>query len=263
VEVVPSRRETTGLTFHYDQPNSAAPQALLLGVPADGRAVWDLDSLEAIMRETVELARLRAVVAGSRHETVWIEDGLPEGATPLGDREGWTWVRLHPEPLSGKVAHQSALVAGMHQHSFHGAKASLPVSVGDQLFAHVYLDPSHLPREVMLQWHDGTWEHRAYWGENLLNWGTDGTVSRWFMGPLPPAGQWVRLEVPAQLVGLAGKVISGMAFSLWDGKATWDRAGKIAAQPAGMAVADLSMPALFFDGSAIDLSSVVETGTGG
>jgi hypothetical protein len=263
VEVVPSRRETTGLTFHYDQPNSAAPQALLLAVPADGRAAWDLDSLEAIMRETMELARLRAVPPASRHETVWIEDGLPEGATPLGDGEGWTWVRLHPEPLSGKVAHQSALVAGMHQHHFQGAKASLPVSVGDRLFAHVYLDPSHLPREVMLQWHDETWEHRAYWGENRLDWGTDGTASRWFMGPLPPAGQWVRLEVPAELVGLEGQVVSGMAFSLWDGRATWDRAGKISPQPAGMAVADLSMPALFFDGSAINLSSVVETGTGG
>lgn len=81
--MVPSRRETRGLTFHYDQPNSAAPQALLLAVPSDERAAWDLDSLEAIMRETMELARLRAVRPDSRHGTVWIEDSLPEGATPL------------------------------------------------------------------------------------------------------------------------------------------------------------------------------------
>jgi hypothetical protein len=101
------------------------------------------------------------------------------------------------------------------------------VGVGNWLFAHVYIDPGHLPHEVMLQWHDGTWEHRAYWGENRLDWGTDGTVSRWCMGPLPPAGQWVRLEVPAELVGLEGCVVGGMAFSLWDGRATWDRAGEI------------------------------------
>ena len=227
VEVVPSRRETTGVTFHYDQPNSAAPQAILLAVPSDQREVWDLDSLEAVLHETMELARMRAAAPGSRDETVWVEDGLPDGASPLGDGEGWTWVRLHPEPLSGKMAHQSSLAAGMHQHFFQGAKASLAVSVGDRLFAHVYLDTGHLPREVMLQWNDGTWEHRAYWGENLIGWGTDGTGSRQFMGPLPPAGRWVRLEVPAASVGLDGRVLSGMAFTLWDGRATWDRAGKV------------------------------------
>jgi hypothetical protein len=34
------------------------------------------------------------------------------------------------------------------------------------------------------------------------------------------------LEVPASLVGLEGLTLNGMAFSLFDGKATWDRAGK-------------------------------------
>jgi len=46
------------------------------------------------------------------------------------------------------------------------------------------------------------------------------------MGPLPPTGQWVRLEVPAALVGLENRVLSGMAFTLFDGLATWDTAGK-------------------------------------
>jgi hypothetical protein len=46
------------------------------------------------------------------------------------------------------------------------------------------------------------------------------------MGTLPPAGQWVRLEVPAGAVGLEGGTLSGMAFILSDGKATWDYSGK-------------------------------------
>ena len=62
-------------------------------------------------------------------------------------------------------------------------------------------------------------------GANLIPWGTNGPFSRINMGPLPPAGQWVRLEVPAALVGLEGSSVSGMAFSLYDGKATWDYAG--------------------------------------
>ena len=190
VEVVPSSSETTGLAFHYDQPNSTAPQAILLAVPSDQREVWDLDTLETIVRETMDLARMRASAPDTRVETVWVDDGLPAGATPFGDGEGWSWVRLNPEPLSGKAAHQASSVAGAHQHYFQGATATLPVSVGDRLFAYVYLDPVHTPREVMLQWHDENWEHRAYWGENLLiDGGTDGTVSRQFMGPLPAVGR--------------------------------------------------------------------------
>lgn len=262
VETVPSRRETTGVTFHFDQPNSAPPQAVLLAVPADQRTTWDLNSLEAILQETMELIRLRAVSPGSRAETVWVEDGLPEGATPFGDGEGWTWVRSQPEPLSGTRAHRSVLAAGMHQHYFRGAKTQLLVSVGDRLFAHIYLDPARMPREVMLQWNDGTWEHRAYWGENLIAWGTDGTVSRQFMGPLPPPGQWVRLEVPASAVGLEGRLINGMAFTLSDGTAAWDRAGTLSTQPEGLASTDLSAPALFFTGGTLDFTSVLEPSTG-
>src|SRR5215475_4962701 len=46
------------------------------------------------------------------------------------------------------------------------------------------------------------------------------------MGPLPAAGGWVRLEVPASAVGLEGKTLNGMAFTLYGGRANWDKAGK-------------------------------------
>jgi RHS repeat-associated protein len=61
--------------------------------------------------------------------------------------------------------------------------------------------------------------------ENLINDGVDGTNSRRYIGPLPSAGQWVKLEVPARLVGLEGQTINGAVFSLYDGRATWDRLG--------------------------------------
>ena len=154
---------------------------------------------------------------------------MPSGATVAGNNEGWKWVSSNPAPYSGSLAHQSALVAGMHQHYFYNATTTLPVGVGDTLFAYVYLDPANPPREVMLQWNDGTWEHRAYWGENPIPWGTDGTVSRRYMGALPAMGQWVRLEVPAAQVGLEGRTLNGMAFTLYDGRATWDAAGKASA----------------------------------
>jgi hypothetical protein len=61
VEVVPARRETTALGFHYDAPDAQAPQAILLALSPDPSAPWDLGTLESILLETLELAKLRTV----------------------------------------------------------------------------------------------------------------------------------------------------------------------------------------------------------
>jgi len=157
-------------------------------------------------------------------ESVWVDDALPSGATGSGMGEGWTWTSSSPSPISRLLSHSSAVVQGAHQHLFSGATNTLTINSGEVLFAYVYLDPANMPSEVMLQWFDSNWEHRAYWGANSLNWGT-----MQYMGALPAAGQWVRLEVPASLVGLEGKTINGMAFTLVGGRASWDRAGKASA----------------------------------
>jgi hypothetical protein len=119
-----------------------------------------------------------------------------------------------------------AATKGIHQHFFNSATTPIQINVGDTLFTYVYLDPDDTPTEVMLQFNDGTWEHRAYWGANLIPWGNDGTVSRHFVGPLPAVGKWVRLEVAASAVGLEGRLLNGIAYTLNDGIATWDYSGK-------------------------------------
>ena len=107
---------------------------------------------------------------------------------------------------------------------------TLSVGVGEKLFTYVYLDPANPPTEIMLQFMDANgWEHRAYWGANAIDLGTNGTNSRRYIGPLPATGQWVRLEIPANLVGLEGSAINGVAYTLFDGRATWDKTGKVAA----------------------------------
>jgi hypothetical protein len=45
------------------------------------------------------------------------------------------------------------------------------------------------------------------------------------MGPLPATGEWVRLEIPASAVGLEGAPITGISFTLFDGRVTWDTIG--------------------------------------
>ncbi len=61
VETLPASRETTGVTFHFDQPDARAPNAILLAIPPDPGQPWDLGTLEKILLETFELAKLRAV----------------------------------------------------------------------------------------------------------------------------------------------------------------------------------------------------------
>ena len=160
-------------------------------------------------------------------DAVWVDDALPAGS--WGSSTGgdaWIWVTANPAPFSGTRAHQSNLASGIHEHSLNGATATLAVNAGDVLFAYVYLDPANLPTELMLSWKGDNWEHRAYWGANTIQYGTNGTASRRSMGPMPAAGQWVRLEVPASAVGLEGQTLTGMSFSLVGGRATWDKAGK-------------------------------------
>ncbi len=160
-------------------------------------------------------------------DTIWVDDAVPAGSllTSYGG-DTWTWVSSNPTPFSGTKAHQSIIGAGFHQHVFKYATVPFPIGVGDILFGYVYLDPANVPSEVMLEWNDGNFEHRAYWGANKINLGTDGTASRRYLGPLPAAGQWVRLEVPAKLVAVEGRPLNGMAFSVYGGRATWDAAGK-------------------------------------
>jgi hypothetical protein len=161
-------------------------------------------------------------------EYVWIEDALPSGAT---DQGGWTFVEA-PEPVHSGAKASKRKSTGLSQHFFDNAAQPLRVGQGDKLFTYVYLDPNDPPKEIMLQWNDGTWEHRVYWGENAIPWGGENSPARRAMGELPKAGEWVRLEVDAAHVGLnPGAAIRGWAFTQHDGTCYWDKAGIISSMP--------------------------------
>ena len=165
-------------------------------------------------------------------EQVWLEDDLPEGARPAGtgDAAAWKWVAKPDAPVfSGQRAHTQGGQGQQRQHHFVGAAKPLRVGPDDVLFTYVYLDPKALPREIMLQWNNGSWDQRAYWGEDLIAFGEPNTPSRRRLGSLPAAGLWVRLEVPAREVGIAAPTdIMGWSFDQYDGGAVyWDKAGVV------------------------------------
>lgn len=163
---------------------------------------------------------------------IYVNDRLPAGAAQVDDTDGWNWIRTNPTPYFGKYCHQSPPKTGVHQHYFTGATETMDVVTNDTLFCFIYIDPVNTPQAIMLQFQDGTgsFEHRAYWGPNVFSVGTNGTDSRrQISASIPATGQWVRLDVPAGGaggVGMAGQTCKGMAFTLFDGRATWDKAGR-------------------------------------
>ncbi len=190
-----------------------------------------------LARVTIEpVTTVVAAKVPEPREVVWVEDAVPEGAVPQG-HEGaasWKWVGKPGPVFSGKYACVRT-ARGLSQHFFTGARRPLKIAAGDRLFAHVYLDPKDPPKEIMLQFNAGTWEHRAYWGANVIDWGVEKSPSRRPQGALPPAGKWVRLEVDAQALGLTpGAVVGGLAFTQFDGTIYWDRAGVLTRDPVNL-----------------------------
>jgi tetratricopeptide (TPR) repeat protein len=165
---------------------------------------------------------LSKVAVGKQY---WIDDEPPPGARLQGDTP-WEFVSKPDHPVFSGQKSIRRKAQARSQHFFSDATASLKVGDGARLFAHVYLDPRDPPRTLMLQFCDGGWEHRAYWGEDLIDWGDKGTAGHAPMGPLPKAGEWVRLEVEPARVGLrVGGELNGWAFSQYGGTCYWDAAG--------------------------------------
>lgn len=167
-----------------------------------------------------------AETADALVDTVWFEDALPTGATAgtTGTGEAWTWVGANPAPRAGTLSHQQINLASLHAQWFWGATATMTVPVDGVLFTHIYINPAALPDYVVVRWltSDASWAHMAYWQPAAS--GTEGP-DRHYIGPVPAAGGWVRLEVPADSVSLEGTVVQGMQFVIGMGQATWDSTG--------------------------------------
>lgn len=243
-----TQRDFYQLMAFFNSVNEAAmdgnallpPPIVAVPTPEQEREQAELGRQLAQVRDQISAALAQvqytdptpdASAAPEPREVVWIDDDLPSAAQPTADGGEWQWVAAPAPVYSGQRA-STRTATGLSQHFFTGANPPLRVGEGDTLFCFVYLDPQNPPQQIMLQFNDGSWEHRAAWGDNVIPWGTPGTPSRKLMGPLPQAGQWVRLEVPAADVGLGpGALINGWAFTQHGGTVYWDQAGIVTRTP--------------------------------
>jgi len=210
--------------------NKAVPPVMRVSLRGDKKLKAEIAELEkqsAAVLAQIDYHDPGPQVKRDPIDEIWIDDDLPQGVRPYGDTP-WQFITTGEGPVfQGKRASVRE-AKGLSQHFFNEAVKPLTVGATDRLIAYVYLDPANPPRQIMLQWNDGAghWEHRAYWGDDHTPWGKNGTVSKLRMGPLPKPGEWVRLEVPADQVGLkSGDVIRGWAFTQFAGKVYWDAAG--------------------------------------
>ena len=79
-EITPGLQAATGVAVHYNAPRSRPPQAVLLLVPPNEAAGWDVFGVETILAETTELAKMRMVrpsdVHGSFLPALYFADNL-------------------------------------------------------------------------------------------------------------------------------------------------------------------------------------------
>ncbi|GAB6167524.1 PSD1 and planctomycete cytochrome C domain-containing protein [Thermostilla marina] len=187
----------------------------------------ELTKLESEYADPLDDAEVPSV--SEPQDYLWVDDDVPQGAKLSADGQPWEFVAGGKDGVPPAVAGEKVMrraAEGLAQHYFVNA-VPLEIGKGDVFFVSVYLDPENPPQEIMLQWNDGSWEHRAYWGDGLIPYGGDkDSPAHRRLGDLPAAGEWVRLEVPVDEVGFQpGAKVQGWAFTQHGGTVYWDAAG--------------------------------------
>lgn len=160
-------------------------------------------------------------------ESVWLDDEFPAGTmTAVGAPLQYIDASEASPVASGKKAVKRK-EGGLAQDVWENATAPLLIPNNAKFFAYVWLDPNDPPKSIMLQYNRTGWQHRAVWGDyEIIPWGAANTTERVGMGGLPELGKWVRLEFPADKVGInAGDLLTGFAVTQHGGTVLWDKVG--------------------------------------
>jgi hypothetical protein len=173
----------------------------------------------------VDPAGLKPAPKPAIKETIWFEDGFPQGKIEATGAPLKLVNKEEGPVFSGKLAIRRTAKNATGQDVFSGGKFTVPRN--GTFFAYCYLDPENPPEAVMVQFHVGGWNHRAVWGaHDKIGWGKVNTPERVVMGPIPEKGKWVRLEFAADKVGLKpGTTVTGYALTQFSGTMGWDHFG--------------------------------------
>jgi hypothetical protein len=174
--------------------------------------------------EYIDPATVKPAPPVQTSETVWFDDSFPPNVKVEVAGAPTKIIAKDQGPvLSGDKALQRT-AEGVAQ-DFFATGASFEIPPNGKFAVQCFLDPANKPKSIMLQFHVGGWNHRAVWGdEGAIPFGQVRTTERAYMGGLPEAGAWQKLEFPIEKVGLKpGMKVTGFAFTQYGGTVTWDR----------------------------------------
>ncbi|MGV3659900.1 MAG: PSD1 and planctomycete cytochrome C domain-containing protein [Prosthecobacter sp.] len=211
------------------------PPTLRLSTAEQAKQMTDYDqgivATQAKIRESIQKlsyvdpATLTPPPAVTTSDTVWFEDAFPAGAkVQSSGGEPTQLVSKDKGPVFSGTTALRRTAKGVAQDYFsNGGKFEIPPN--GKLSVRCFIDEKNPPKAIMLQFHTAGWNHRAVWGEEgAIPFGQVRTPEKVQMGALPEAGKWVKLEVPAERLGLKpGSKVNGYAFTQFGGTVSWDR----------------------------------------
>lgn len=166
--------------------------------------------------------------ASQRTEIVWLDDAFPDGGRTTTNSAPTQFASADDKaPVFSGQRSLKRTDKGLAQDVWDQASTPLVVPQDATIFAYVWIDPDDSPKAIMLQFHREGWLHRANWGDfDAIPWGKPDSHEKVNMGSLPASGEWVRLEIPAEKIGLnAGDMLTGFALTQFGGTVYWDKMG--------------------------------------
>lgn len=82
-EFIPNKKEITGVTYNYNQPNATAPNALLLAIEPTGSKKWNWDVVTGILNNTLQRVKSRAVEPAQLMKDPAMENLIPMTVAPF------------------------------------------------------------------------------------------------------------------------------------------------------------------------------------
>jgi hypothetical protein len=188
-------------------------------VSADISATWGSTKTAALTLTACNAMTVATPPSSAAMNTVWFDEAAPAGATASGEptfdntQSATGTLALHFKPPTTTSIRTWTFTNG----------AALNVAPADRLVFYALVNPCKPPRQILMQWSDGTTQYRASWGENWI----DKTLATVNAGSIPAGGVWQRMEVVAKtMTGFtATKALTGLTISVDGGEAWIDAAG--------------------------------------
>ncbi len=166
------------------------------------------------------------------YEVVWAEDGdMPTVANFGKPAPAGEWREGAGVPVVG--GKRALRIEGTVERpvDFGGSEVKLLVRTAAKAFVHLQPDPANPPRAVSLECSGEGQTKRLIWGDAEA-FGPEIAKNATVAGPMPPAGEYARLEIDAVKTGVAAnKAYTGLRLAQSDGAAWWDHVGVTCTSP--------------------------------